>query len=59
MEISRQRLGRERPDIGNAGAGERQALPGAEAVNLYRETKTAELARFKKLISAEEYAWYL
>jgi len=32
---------------------------GAEAVSLYRETKTAELARFKKLISAEEYEWYL
>jgi glutamine synthetase len=32
---------------------------GAEAVSLYRETKTAELARCKKLSSAEEYAWYL
>ncbi len=32
---------------------------GTEAVSLYRETKTAELSRFKKLISAEEYEWYL
>jgi glutamine synthetase len=32
---------------------------GAEAVQLYRETKAIELARFKKLITAEEYEWYL
>jgi glutamine synthetase len=32
---------------------------GAETTNLYRETKSIELARFKKLISAEEYDWYL
>jgi len=32
---------------------------GAETVQLYRETKSIELARFKKLISAEEYEWYL
>jgi glutamine synthetase len=31
----------------------------AEAVALYRETKAIELTRFKKLISAEEYEWYL
>jgi glutamine synthetase len=32
---------------------------GAEAVQLYRETKGIELAGFRKLISAEEYEWYL
>jgi len=32
---------------------------GAETIGLYRETKAIELARFKKLISAEEYEWYL
>jgi glutamine synthetase len=32
---------------------------GAETIQLYRETKSIELARFKKLISAEEYEWYL
>src|SRR5215471_18758305 len=32
---------------------------GAEAISLYRETKAEELTRFKKLISAEEYEWYL
>src|SRR6266566_3116570 len=32
---------------------------GAETIQLYRETKAIELARFKKLISAEEYEWYL
>lgn len=32
---------------------------GAEGAGLYCETKAAELARFKKLISAEEYEWYL
>jgi glutamine synthetase len=32
---------------------------GAEGAGLYRETKAAELARFKKVISAEEYEWYL
>jgi glutamine synthetase len=32
---------------------------GAEGVALYRETKAAELQRFKKIISAEEYEWYL
>jgi glutamine synthetase len=32
---------------------------GAETIGLYRETKSIELARFKKLISAEEYEWYL
>jgi glutamine synthetase len=37
-------------------------LPGyfaAEAVALYRETKAEELARFKKIITAEEHEWYL
>lgn len=34
MEISRQRRGRERPDVGNARAGEREALPAAEAIDL-------------------------
>jgi glutamine synthetase len=32
---------------------------GTETIQLYRETKSIELARFKKLISAEEYEWYL
>jgi glutamine synthetase len=32
---------------------------GADAVELYRETKATELARFRKIISAEEYGWYL
>jgi len=32
---------------------------GGETIELYRETKAIELARFKKLISAEEYEWYL
>ncbi len=32
---------------------------GKDAISLYRETKAAELARFKKLITAEEYEWYL
>ena len=32
---------------------------GEEAVRLYRETKALELARFRKLITAEEYDWYL
>lgn len=32
---------------------------GAEAVALYRETKAEELARFRKIISAEEHEWYL
>jgi glutamine synthetase len=32
---------------------------GAEAIQLYRETKAEELARFRKLITAEEYEWYL
>jgi glutamine synthetase len=32
---------------------------GATAISLYRETKAKELARFRKVITAEEYAWYL
>lgn len=32
---------------------------GAQAISLYRETKVLELARFRKIITAEEYAWYL
>jgi glutamine synthetase len=32
---------------------------GAEAVALYSATKAEELARFRKLISTEEYEWYL
>ncbi len=39
-----------------------QILPryfGQDAVSLYRETKAQELARFRKIISAEEYDWYL
>lgn len=32
---------------------------GEDGIALYRETKAAELSRFKKLISAEEYEWYL
>jgi len=32
---------------------------GAEGMSLYRETKAAELQRFRKIISAEEYEWYL
>jgi glutamine synthetase len=32
---------------------------GPEAIELYRETKAIELARFKKQITAEEYEWYL
>jgi glutamine synthetase len=32
---------------------------GAEAIDLYRETKAIELSRFKKQITAEEYEWYL
>ena len=42
--------------------GEAKHLPdyiGAEGIALYRETKATELARFKKIISAEEYEWYL
>ena len=32
---------------------------GEDAVTLYRETKAQELSRFRKIISAEEYEWYL
>jgi glutamine synthetase len=32
---------------------------GEEGVTLYRLTKAEELRRFKKIISAEEYEWYL
>jgi glutamine synthetase len=32
---------------------------GDDAVTLYRETKAQELARFRKIITAEEYDWYL
>ncbi|HEV7821923.1 MAG TPA: glutamine synthetase family protein [Burkholderiales bacterium] len=32
---------------------------GAEGTGLYCETKAIELSRFKKIISAEEYEWYL
>jgi len=32
---------------------------GAEAVAHYRETKAEELARFRKIITAEEHEWYL
>jgi glutamine synthetase len=32
---------------------------GAEAVELYRQTKVEELSRFKKIITAEEHEWYL
>jgi glutamine synthetase len=32
---------------------------GQDAVTLYRETKAQELSRFRKIISAEEYDWYL
>ena len=32
---------------------------GADAISLYRETKAKELARFRKIITAEEYEWYL
>jgi len=28
-------------------------------VALYRETKAEELARFRKIITAEEHEWYL
>nr|ACN58787.1 gamma-glutamyl-putrescine synthetase [uncultured bacterium BLR9] len=32
---------------------------GAAGTMLYRQTKAAELQRFRKIISAEEYDWYL
>jgi glutamine synthetase len=32
---------------------------GAEGVELYRLTKAEELRRFRKIVSAEEYEWYL
>ena len=32
---------------------------GVQAVRLYRDTKAAEQQRFRKLIAAEEYDWYL
>ena len=32
---------------------------GQEAVTLYRDTKAEELARFRRIITAEEYDWYL
>ena len=32
---------------------------GPDAIELYRETKAIELARFRKQITAEEYEWYL
>jgi glutamine synthetase len=32
---------------------------GAEAITLYRQTKAEELARFRKIITTEEYEWYL
>jgi glutamine synthetase len=32
---------------------------GSEAIVLYRETKAKELQRFRKIITAEEYEWYL
>jgi len=39
-----------------------QVLPnyfGADAVTLYWQTKAEELARFRRIITAEEYDWYL
>ncbi len=32
---------------------------GAETITLYRETKRIEAVRFRKIISAAEYDWYL
>lgn len=32
---------------------------GQDAVALYRETKAEELARFRRIITSEEYDWYL
>src|SRR5262245_5215269 len=32
---------------------------GAEAIQLYRETKAEELSRFRKIITAEEHEWFL
>lgn len=32
---------------------------GQDAVTLYRQTKAEELARFRRIITAEEYDWYL
>jgi glutamine synthetase len=32
---------------------------GAETLSLYRETKRVEATRFRRIISAEEYEWYL
>jgi glutamine synthetase len=32
---------------------------GAETLSLYRETKRVEAVRFRKIISAAEYDWYL
>nr|ACN58931.1 gamma-glutamyl-putrescine synthetase [uncultured bacterium BLR7] len=40
-------------------AGHIPVYLGAEGVTLYRQTKAAELQRFRKIISAEEYEWYL
>jgi glutamine synthetase len=45
-----------------AKLGEARALPsylGDETVSLYRESKRLELARFRKIMSAAEYEWYL
>ena len=42
--------------------GNASVLPsylGPEGIALYRETKAEELARFKKIVTAEEYEWYL
>jgi glutamine synthetase len=46
------------PAVGNV-SHEPDTELGDEGVTLYRETKEAELRRFKKIISAEEYEWYL
>jgi glutamine synthetase len=43
-----------------AGRGGRlSSYFGAEAVQLYRQTKATELTRFRKIITLEEYDWYL
>ncbi len=42
-----------------AGAKFLPAYLGEDAVSLYRESKRAELARFRRIVSPAEYEWYL
>ena len=50
------------PDDAFAKLAQARVLPaylGEETLALYRESKRLELARFRKIVSAAEYEWYL